>query len=75
MNATNLGEGDGLPPIEWSRVEPQLADLLTHDHPRSPNRSTFWLGPPPWFVYEVKPRTVTAVGTAEATPGSMRWRF
>ena len=33
------------------------------------------LGPPPWFVYEVKPRTATAVGTAEETPGSMRWRF
>ena len=33
------------------------------------------LGPPPWFVYEVKPRTATAVGTAEETPGSTRWRF
>ena len=30
-------------PIEWSLVETQLADLLTHDDPRSPNRSTFWL--------------------------------
>ena len=28
------------------------------------------LGPPPWFVYEVKPLTATAVGTAEDTPGS-----
>jgi hypothetical protein len=33
------------------------------------------LGPTPWFVYEVKPRTATAVGTAEETPGSTRWRF
>ncbi|GAB7067323.1 pyridoxamine 5'-phosphate oxidase family protein [Mycobacterium hodleri] len=33
------------------------------------------LGPSPWFVYEVTPRTATAVGTAEQTPGSMRWRF
>ena len=33
------------------------------------------LGPPPWFVYEVTARTATAVGTAEETPGSMRWRF
>ena len=33
------------------------------------------LGPPPWHVYEVTPRTTTAVGTAEDTPGSMRWRF
>ena len=32
------------------------------------------LGPPPWFVYEVAVRTATAVGTAEDTPGSMRWR-
>ena len=43
MNTTNLGEADGLPTIEWSQVEGQLADLLTHDDPRSPNRSTFWL--------------------------------
>ena len=176
MKTTNLGEADGLPTIEWSQVEAQLADLLTHDDPRSPNRSTFWLttlnvdgsphvtsvgalwhagscwfqtgertrkaknvardprctisvatkgfdvmvsgearrvtdpkivaeiaalwaksgwpaqpddsgtgitapfnaptlGPPPWFVYEVEPRTATAVGTAEETPGSTRWRF
>jgi hypothetical protein len=33
------------------------------------------LGPPPWFVYEVEPRTAAAVGTTEATPGSTRWRF
>ena len=176
MRTTNLGEADGLPVIEWSRVEAQLVDLLTHDDPRSTTRSTFWLttlnpdgsphvtsvgalwhrgscwfqtgertrkatnvardgrcavsvattdfdvmvagdarrvsdpervaeiaglwatagwpaepddagtgitapfnaptlGPPPWFVYEVKPRTATAVGTSEDTPGSTRWRF
>lgn len=33
------------------------------------------LGLPPWFVYEVKPRTATAVGTTEEVPGSTRWRF
>src|SRR6186997_88542 len=43
MKTTNLGNVDGLPTIEWSQVEAQLADLLTHDDPRSPNRSTFWL--------------------------------
>src|SRR5207253_2078822 len=43
MKTTNLGEADGLPTIEWSEVETQLADLLSHDDPRSPNRSTFWL--------------------------------
>jgi general stress protein 26 len=43
MKTTNLAEADGLPPIEWSQVEPQLADLLTHDDPQSPNRVTFWL--------------------------------
>src|SRR3954466_12126956 len=43
METTNLGEADGLPVIEWSQVETQVADLLTHDDPRSPNRSTFWL--------------------------------
>src|SRR3954468_14997596 len=176
MQTTNLGEADGLPTIEWSQVETQLADLLMHDDPQSPNRSTFWLttmnadgsphvtsvgalfhagscwfqtgertrkaknvardprcaisvatksfdvmvsgearrvtaakivaeiaalwassgwpaqpddsgtgitapfnapalGPAPWFVYEVKPHTATAVGTAEDTAGSTRWRF
>jgi hypothetical protein len=176
MKATNLGKGDGLPALEWSEVETQIADLLTNDDPRSPDRSTFWLttlnadggphvtsvgalwhagsywfqtgertrkarnvardprctisvatkgfdvmvsgeahrvtdeptvaeiaalwaqggwpaepddtgmgitapfnaptlGPPPWFVYEVSARTATAVGTAEASPGSMRWVF
>src|SRR6266850_1387361 len=43
MRTANLGEADGLPAIEWSQVETQLADLLTHDDPQSPNRSTFWL--------------------------------
>jgi hypothetical protein len=43
MKTTNLGDADGLPAIEWNQVETQLADLLTHDDPRSPNRSTFWL--------------------------------
>ncbi len=176
MQTTNLAAADGLPTIEWSHVESQLADLLAHDDPRSPDRVTFWLttlnddgsphvtsvgalwhagsvwfqtgartrkaknvardprctvsvatgnydvmvagearrvtdpkvvaeiaslwassgwpaqpddsgtgitapfnaptlGPPPWFVYEVQPRTATAVGTAEETPGSTRWRF
>jgi pyridoxamine 5'-phosphate oxidase-like protein len=169
MDTMNLAEAEGLPTIEWSQVETQLTHLLTHDDPRSPNRSTFWLtmlnadgsphvtsvgalwhagslwfqtgehtrkaknvardprctisvatrgfdvmvagearrvtdpkvvaeiaalwatggwpaepddsgsgitapfnaptlGPPPWFVYELKPRTATAVGTAEETP-------
>ena len=176
MKAINLAQGEGLPALEWTEVEAQLTDLLTHDDPQSPNRSTFWmtslnadgsphvtsvgalfhrgsywfqtadrthkakniardprctisvatkgfdvmvaglaervtdpatvaeiaglwaksgwpvepddsgtgitapfnaptLGPSPWFVYEVKPLTATAVGTTEQMPGSMRWRF
>jgi hypothetical protein len=176
METTNLAQAEGLPAIDWSQVESQLTDLLTHDDPRSPDRATFWLttlnadgsphvtsvgalwhrgscwfqtgdhtrkaknvardrrcvisvatkgfdvmvageanrvtdpavvaeitalwaangwpaepdnsgtaitapfnaptlGPPPWFVYEVEPRTATAVGTTEESPGSMRWRF
>src|SRR4051812_7070926 len=43
MKPMNLGEADGLPAIDWSLVEAQLADLLMHDDPRSPNRATFWL--------------------------------
>ena len=41
MKTTNLAEAEGLPTIEWSDVETQIADLLTHDDPRSPNRATF----------------------------------
>jgi hypothetical protein len=33
------------------------------------------LAPPAWFVDQVRPRTATAVGTAEQTPGSTRRRF
>src|SRR5262249_31072480 len=33
------------------------------------------LGPPPWFVYELKPSTATACGTSEDTPGLTRWKF
>src|SRR3954467_6223838 len=43
MKTTNLAGADGLPAIEWSEVELQLADLLMRDDPRAPNRSTFWL--------------------------------
>lgn len=31
-------------------------------------------GPPPWKVYEVTPKTVFALGTAEPY-GATRWRF
>src|SRR4051794_18137466 len=44
MKTTNLGKIEGLPMIEWPRVEEELVDLLTHDDPQSPNRPTFWLG-------------------------------
>src|SRR3954451_7682440 len=43
MEPKNLAEADGLPALEWSQVEGPLTHLLTHDDPRSPNRSTFWL--------------------------------
>jgi hypothetical protein len=43
MKTRNLGDADGLPAIEWSQVEAQLVDLMMHDDPRSPSRSTFWL--------------------------------
>jgi hypothetical protein len=32
------------------------------------------LGPPPWFVYELTPRSATAVANTEPY-GSTRWRF
>jgi len=43
MKTTNLGAADALPSIEWSKVTTQLAELLTHTDPHSPNRPTFWL--------------------------------
>ena len=44
MKTTNLAEADGLPTIEWSEVETELADLfLTTTTRARPNRSTFWL--------------------------------
>lgn len=43
MKTTNLAEAEGLPPIEWSDVEAQIADILMQDDPQSPNRATFWL--------------------------------
>src|SRR5438105_15395792 len=62
MKTTNLGEADGLPTIEWSQVETQLADLLTHDDPHSPNRSTFWL------------TTLNADGSPHTTSVGALWR-
>ena len=44
METINLGRADGLPVLEWSEVEAQIADLLMHDDPRSPDRATFSLG-------------------------------
>src|SRR5438309_10448465 len=61
METTNLGEADGLPTIEWSQVEARLTDLLTHDDPRSPNRSTFWL------------TTLNADGSAHVTSVGALW--
>ena len=43
METTNLAQAEGLPTIEWSDVETQLADLLKNDDPRGPNRVSFWL--------------------------------
>jgi hypothetical protein len=43
MRTTNLAEAEGLSALAWSDVEAQLADLMMHDDPQSPNRSTFWL--------------------------------
>ena len=61
MRTANLAEADGLPTLEWSQVEAQLADLLTHDDPRSPNRSTFWL------------TTVNADGSPHVTSVGALW--
>src|SRR5689334_4452632 len=61
MDTTNLADAEGLPAIEWSQVEYQLTDLLTHDDLRSPNRSTFWL------------TTLNADGSAHVTSVGALW--
>ena len=61
MKATNLAQHEGLPAIEWSNVESQIADLLMHDDPQSPNRSTFWL------------TTLNADGTPHVTSVGALW--
>jgi Pyridoxamine 5'-phosphate oxidase len=43
MEAKNLGDSEGLPLIEWSRIEAQLAEGLTQADTGAPTRHTFWL--------------------------------
>jgi hypothetical protein len=61
MKTTNLGEADGLAPIDWTLVEAQLTDLSIHHDPRSPNRPTFWL------------TTLNADGSAHVTSVGAIW--
>jgi hypothetical protein len=54
---------------------PGLKHTGHHDQCRNESFDVMVTGSPPRFVYEIEPRTATAVGTAEETPGSTRRRF
>jgi hypothetical protein len=43
MKARNLAEAEGLPLLEWSRVDTEIQERLTDWDPESPNRPTCWL--------------------------------
>jgi len=43
MEAKNLAEAEGLPLIEWSRVDTELTQRLESWDPRAPDRPTMWL--------------------------------
>ena len=43
MDAKNLGEEEGLPLIEWSRVDAELEQRLDDRDPGAPDRPTCWL--------------------------------
>src|SRR5947209_17850344 len=43
MEAKNLAEAEGLPLIEWSRVDTELQERLDNWDPGAPDRPTCWL--------------------------------
>jgi hypothetical protein len=43
MEAKNLAEAEGLPLIEWSRVDTELKGRLDDWDPGAPDRPTCWL--------------------------------
>jgi Pyridoxamine 5'-phosphate oxidase len=43
MEAKNLADSEGLPLIEWSRIETQLAAAVTQADAAAPTRQTYWL--------------------------------
>jgi hypothetical protein len=43
MEAKNLAEAEGLPPIEWSRVDSDVRERLDDWDPGAPDRPTCWL--------------------------------
>jgi hypothetical protein len=63
MEIANLGQSDGLPPVDWAAVAAKLDA-----------RSAPAQGPPPWNVYRIEPRSVI-VTLATAPGGLTRFRF
>ncbi len=74
-------EGDAVKITDEQKLK-RIADVYTHqgwkptvrDGALYADYSAPSAGPPPWDVYEVRPETVFALGTAEPY-GATRWRF
>src|SRR5262245_27498505 len=58
METKNLAEADGLPPIEWSRDDAEIAERMDGWVPGSPGRPSFWLT----TIHADGPPHVTSVG-------------
>jgi hypothetical protein len=43
MEAKNLAEAEGLPLVEWSQVDAEIAERLDNWDPEAPDRPTCWL--------------------------------
>jgi hypothetical protein len=67
-------DGYDAPLIPWAKVRERLDLVEGAVDPEDPEFSAPAAGPPPWHVYEVTPKTVFALGTAEPF-GAMRFRF
>jgi hypothetical protein len=61
MDAKNLAEAEGLPLIEWSRVDTEIAERLNGWEPGAPDRPACWL------------TTINADGTPHMTSVGALW--
>src|SRR5690349_17066138 len=61
MEAKNLAEAEGLPPLEWSRVDTEITERLGDWDPGAANRPSCWLA------------TINADGSPHVTSVGALW--